>query len=43
MPVVEKIMKKLVEKSKMRVDEEFSRKLSEKFSEDRLFWKRVNK
>ena len=37
-------MKELVDESKMKVDEEFGRKLSEKFMDNRkLFWKEVRK
>ncbi len=39
-----KKVKELVDESKMRVDEEFDRKLSEKFMDNRkLFWKEVKR
>ena len=39
-----KRVKDLVDESKMRVDEEFGRKLSEKFMDNKkLFWKEVRK
>ncbi len=39
-----KKVKEFVDESKMRTDEEFGRKLSERFLENsKLFWKEVNK
>ncbi len=37
----EKKVRELIEESKRRVDEEFGRKLSQNFCENKLFWKEV--
>ncbi len=38
-----KKVRELIKESKRRVDEEFGRKLSQNFCENKLFWKEVKK